>query len=437
MAIELHMIPVPAGDATLIIDRSGERPYSVLIDAGLAQHEIVSYLQNIGLFHLDLIILSHPDLDHLKGLLSLIENPLISIDQMWCFDLTFLREFVKTGTIPRPRDPTHIVLYLELLRTLDGMDKVLTSLGNRQVLTLQVSSGHKINLGKLHIEVLYPWDGFYNALSSPRRIKQLLSKRWPHDWTLYEPLNGNFERERVPKAHSFTREQEEDFLRRHLERLDLPELDDDEDRPLANPGYDESEEEMDEDENDESFPISKLGTLYNNLSIVVKVHVLGGISPPTMLFPGDLTDWTYLIARNFDDLQADIFKYPHHGSSGPGMSHRVFRKYFRPFHGCCPCGPWCHPECEEIHYRYWLRFEDRIQRIKTAPDLFYEFVMPRHTLIFPYPSQRLPKQEVITPSLGKIHVNRQYTEPDMLADSQNPATPCILKIGFEHNQIKS
>lgn len=60
-----------------------------------------------------------------------------------------------------------------------------------------------------------------------------------------------------------------------------------------------------------------VGTLYNNLSIVTKIYVLGGINPATMLFPGDLTDWTYLIARRFPDLSADIFKYPHHGSSGP------------------------------------------------------------------------------------------------------------------------
>ena len=184
MPVELHMLPIKAGDATLLIDRSEGRPYSVLIDAGLAVHEVVAYLQSIGIYHLDLIILSHPDLDHLQGLLSLLENPLISIDQMWCFDLSFLKEFVRTGKMPQPKKGTHEVVYFECLRkTLDGMDKILKTLAGKNVLTLQVSAGHRLNLGSLHIEVLYPWDGFYDTLHSTSMIKKLLSKkRWPEDW---------------------------------------------------------------------------------------------------------------------------------------------------------------------------------------------------------------------------------------------------------------
>ncbi|OEU53079.1 MAG: hypothetical protein BA861_01685 [Desulfobacterales bacterium S3730MH5] len=79
-----------------------------------------------------------------------------------------------------------------------------------------------------------------------------------------------------------------------------------------------------------------------------------------MLFPGDLTDWTYLIARRFPDLSADIFKYPHHGSSGPGISRKAFRHFGHPFPHCCPCGPWCHPECCDWHHEYWYRLEKRI-----------------------------------------------------------------------------
>ena len=45
-----------------------------------------------------------------------------------------------------------------------SMDKVLKELGNIKVLTLQVASGHRINIGRFYIEVLYPWDGFYDSL---------------------------------------------------------------------------------------------------------------------------------------------------------------------------------------------------------------------------------------------------------------------------------
>ena len=43
MCIEIHMLPIKAGDSTLIVDRSADRPYTILIDAGLAKDEIVTY----------------------------------------------------------------------------------------------------------------------------------------------------------------------------------------------------------------------------------------------------------------------------------------------------------------------------------------------------------------------------------------------------------
>jgi len=192
MTVELHMLPVPAGDATLIIDRSQRRPYTVLIDAGLAKDEVVSYLQSIGVYHLDLTIISHPDLDHLKGLLAILSNPLISLGQVWCFDLAFLQEFVTTGKIPHPKDPTREIIYW-LHQTLDSMDKILKTLGKKNVLTLQVSAGHRLTLGSLYIEVPYPWDGFYSALHSPTRIRELLAKKWPADWMPPEWTRENIE----------------------------------------------------------------------------------------------------------------------------------------------------------------------------------------------------------------------------------------------------
>lgn len=48
MAVEIHMLPIRAGDSTLIVDRSGSRPFSVLVDASLAKDEAVAYLQSVG-----------------------------------------------------------------------------------------------------------------------------------------------------------------------------------------------------------------------------------------------------------------------------------------------------------------------------------------------------------------------------------------------------
>lgn len=436
MTVELHMLPIKAGDATLLIDRSKGRPYSVLIDAGLAQDEVVAYLQKIGLYHLDLIVLSHPDLDHLQGLLSLLDNSLISLDQVWCFDLAFLKEFVLTGKLPQPKEGTHEVVYHWLLRTLEGMDKVLTTLGSRNVLTLQVSSGHRLNLGRLHIEVLYPWDGFYASLYSPVQLKKLLSKKWPADWVPPEWTRANAEDERVPHAQKITISQERDALDHLLEEFESSDLRN-VPRPLAMPNIERKNElENIEEKADDTFPISAVGTLYNNLSIVIKIHVLGGINPPTLLFPGDLTDWSYLIARRFSDLSADIFKYPHHGSSGPGISRKALRHFGHQFPRCCPCGPWCHPECCEWHHEYWHMLEKRIAT-RDACRLFTEVVRPRHILIYPYPSQGLPEKGVFSSSMAKIHANRQKMDADSLADHTNHAVPHVLRVGKERHEIET
>jgi hypothetical protein len=430
------MLPVPAGDATLLIDRSAGRPHTVLIDAGLAQDEVVSYLQSVGVYHLDLVILSHPDLDHLQGLISLLENDLITIGQVWCFDLAFLREFVTTGKIPRPRKPTHEVVYLWLLRTLDGMDRALKTFGKKNVLTLQVSEGHRLSLGSLYIEVLHPWDGFYNALRSPARIKELLAKKWPADWTPPERARTAIERERPASARKVTASQEQDMLDTLLDGLDSPDSLEAGPQPLATPEKEDASEPEEEPEgDDECLPISKVGTLYNNLSIVAKIHVLGGVNPPTMLFPGDLADWTYLLGRRFPDLSADVFKYPHHGSTRAGISRRALSRFGFPFLRCCPCGPWCFPECCEWHHDFWHRLGERVASLD-ASDLFAEVVRPEHTLVFPYPSQGLPEEGALGGALGSIHANRADEDLEALADAENDPTPRVLEIGRERHQIR-
>lgn len=439
MTVELHMLPVPAGDATLIIDRSQGRPYTVLIDAGLVKDELVSYIQKIEINRLDLIILSHPDLDHLQGLLSILDNPQISLGQVWCFDLAFLKELVTTRKIPRPQKPTHTIIYEMLLRTLVGMDKVLKTLGERKVLTLQVSAGHRLTLGSLYIEVLYPWDGFYEALRSPAQIKKLLAKKWPVDWLAPELVRDIIENKRkrpVNKRPALARKisgsQEQEILKKLLKEGELQVADNDI-QPLAIPEEEDDFESVNEElpENRNSLPISLVGTLYNNLSIVAKIHVLGGINPPTMLFPGDLTDWTYLIARRFADLPVDIFKYPHHGSAEAGISRRVLQQFGFPFPRCCPCGPWCYPDCCERHFKFWKK----ILQINDASQFFSEIVRPKHTLIYPYPSQGLPKPSVSLQGLGQINTNRQKAEVNSLADSSNLAVACILEIKNEKIKV--
>ena len=143
MSVQLHMLPVKAGDATLILDSDTERrdPFAVLIDTGLDPTETHSYLKSNGIRHLDLVILSHPDADHLGGLLTLMKDPLMRIDKLWCFDLSFLKHLVRTGKLRRPEGETHQITYALLVRSLVAQDEIIRTaprMGPRPIKLLRV-----------------------------------------------------------------------------------------------------------------------------------------------------------------------------------------------------------------------------------------------------------------------------------------------------------
>jgi len=434
VSVELHMLPVKAGDATLILETDTDTdrgyPYAVLIDTGLDAEEAHTYIQNFGVRHLDLVILSHPDADHIGGFLAIMRDPSIKISKLWCFDLSFLREFVRTGKIPEPESDTHRITYGGVLYDLITQGDILKQAAINGVSAYQVSEGHRLNVGSLHIEVLYPWDGFYNQLRSPRSLKRLLANKWPEDWERASRTTNDRERRCRPSARELSAPEEQKFLRELLEKHGFPEQSS---TIIGSVPPDSKEDEAEEsDEESETVSLPTIGTLYNNLSIVLKIHRLGGMAAPTMLFPGDLSDWTYLVARRWHDLEATIFKYPHHGSADVGLSERaLFDRSFVP--GRCPSGPWCSYDCYREHY-YWWR-EVLLAAQSDQAMLFSKMIQPSHTLVFPYPKYHLPTTSSLRSMTGRLHANRVSTALKDLGSKDNDPTPCILEVGLEESQI--
>lgn len=70
--LEVHFIDVGQGDATLLLQ--GE--YAMLIDGGdnLKGWQVVDYLKYLGIDHLDYVIGTHPDADHIGGLDTVLAN---------------------------------------------------------------------------------------------------------------------------------------------------------------------------------------------------------------------------------------------------------------------------------------------------------------------------------------------------------------------------
>jgi metallo-beta-lactamase superfamily protein len=432
MSVEITMLPISAGDATLLRASDGHRQYSVLIDAGMRTNEAIAYLQSIGVFHLDLVILSHPDLDHLRGLLPIMGSKLMSVDRIWCFDLSFLREFIQTGTIPKPRLGTHEVMYFyQMASTFDSFADILKMANGTNVQVLQVSEGYKVCFGPMLFEVLYPPQCFYNALSSPIALKELLEKRkLPDEWNDDSRLErGEGERAKLLYFN--------DNNERLLDSIDIP------DSFLGENFLSEipqtKDDIIDVELPEEVIPWKLVGTLYNNMSIVVKVTILGGIESPTVLFPGDLSDWTILLSRQWDQIQADVFKLPHHGSKlvrcdkwllrNELMRCRYLSDFFKetPF----PCN--CrfrrqYPLMSRNHLLSLLRTHSNI-------DLIRELVNPSQVMVFPLPQHNLPSIS-FKRAWPNILANRENRNLLTLNKANNKPRAASLILGMERHDIQ-
>lgn len=78
--MQVHFIEVGQGDSILIESPSGK---TMLIDGGVkgAGQQIVSYLKELGINKLDIVVATHPDADHIGGLIPVLDN--MTIEQFY------------------------------------------------------------------------------------------------------------------------------------------------------------------------------------------------------------------------------------------------------------------------------------------------------------------------------------------------------------------
>ncbi|SDK34727.1 ComEC/Rec2 family competence protein [Sediminibacillus albus] len=71
--LEVHFIDVGQGDSILIITPNGR---TMLVDGGppSAASKVASYLQQNGITTLDLVVATHPDIDHIGGLVKVLKE---------------------------------------------------------------------------------------------------------------------------------------------------------------------------------------------------------------------------------------------------------------------------------------------------------------------------------------------------------------------------
>ncbi len=122
--MKVHFIDVGQGDSVLI---QTPEHMNILIDGGPpnASEKVLSYLQQHNVNKLDLLIATHPDIDHIGGLLPIINT--IPIEEIWdsgkfYYTRTYRRYF---RNIKKKGIPLHIAKLHDVKALTDNMSLIV------------------------------------------------------------------------------------------------------------------------------------------------------------------------------------------------------------------------------------------------------------------------------------------------------------------------
>ena len=383
--LQLHMVPT-SGDATLLRFVEGDHEVNILVDGGNRKDDCIDYLMKLGVERLDLVIASHLDQDHTMGLRRVTDE--MRVDEIWITDISPLIE------------PAADSLYMRFC--LAGAAVAVA--GARLKGKLAVYEGYETQLGPFYLQVLSPPKSLHRYLRLPETVKRIL--RSPKGSTIRAYVNELL----MDELDSLDRDtpesivQADERLSEVIDRfaVEVRQLDD-------IPGI------IDADDLDpeywrevDQFHEAAQG-LFNDISIVVRVTYSHRGTTKRFLFPGDLTNWTIMLARHADLIRQCVLKVPHHGSEieyhpEDSAAFCLSRHARAGFAGGLP-RPWHHLG-EEYYYvlRESLRggtrplpfslrgFPALPPPIKPGFEGIYAWLSPERALVYPRQSSRsLPK----------------------------------------------
>jgi competence protein ComEC len=122
--LRVYFFDVGQGDSILILSPEGN---TILIDGGEANTRILSYLQALGVQHIDLMIATHPHADHIGGLVQVL-------DAM----------------------PVSYVITNGQISTTVTFENFLDAITNKKIPFVVVKRGDNLNVGNLLVSVLSP-----------------------------------------------------------------------------------------------------------------------------------------------------------------------------------------------------------------------------------------------------------------------------------------
>lgn len=386
--LQLHMIPT-SGDATLLRFYEGENEINILIDGGNRQNDCIEYLKKLRIPCVDLLIASHLDEDHIRGLRRIADET--EVKELWITDISPLIR------------PAIEVESRYMMKCLYETSLVVGGRGVRDENKLAVYEGYEKQIGPFYLQVLSPPISLHDYLRQPDAIKKILESK--KGQTIRNYVRRLWE-EMIEREGQEQGERREKRVSKIVKRFEV-------DIPQAK----EIREKIEREDYDPTYwqeidrYYGSARSLFNDISIVVSItYNYHGITK-RFLFPGDLTNWSVVLAKYPQLIRNRILKVPHHGSEiyydQEDYSLILFENYFdRDFWRRLP-PPW-HHLWDEWHYivRKILRghipppyipffgFPLGILPIGSNNKNIYEWLAPERALIYPFKNHKLPRLSV-------------------------------------------
>lgn len=425
--LRLHMIPT-SGDATLLRFREGENEVNILIDGGNRKDNCINYLKKLRIRCLDLLIVSHLDEDHIRGLRRVVDET--DVKELWITNISPLIQ------------PAIELNSLYMIKCFFETSLIVDSRGLRNKNKLAVYEGYGQQISPFHFQVLSPPLSLHSYLKQPDAIKKILKSNKGQTIRNYVRKLQEEMMERLEREGRGQIERREERVSEIVKRfeVDTPQVEEIKDR-IERDEYDPTWKEKDK-------YYESARSLFNDISAVVSItYNYDGITK-RFLFPGDLTNWSLVLAKYSQLIRNRILKVPHHGSEiyydPEDYSGVLFEKYFDPgfWRGLPP--PYHHLMDEWYHIVRilggrvpppcipYFDFPLGTLPIPWNDKDVYEWLAPERALIYPFKSHELPKvgvrNQIINASIavscafrqGRVD-GRTYAPSDSCIDCYNCA----------------
>ena len=91
MQVKFQTFPVGSGDCITLLLKNGDKEMHIMVDCGLYKLEVNDYIKNEFYNHIDYLIVTHIDNDHIKGLIEMLSSkPDLTINHIFynCYQRT-------------------------------------------------------------------------------------------------------------------------------------------------------------------------------------------------------------------------------------------------------------------------------------------------------------------------------------------------------------